>query len=182
MKIRYNAPIVLTFTFLCVGILIIDFFVPGDFTGRFFAVQNSMRVTDLGDWWRLFGHVLGHADMTHLIGNLAFLLLLGPVLEEKWGSFRLLEMILITAGITGLVVVLLLPGGLMGASGIVFMMVLLGSFVNVKSGEIPLTFILVGILFLGREIVDMSRENNIPQIAHLLGGACGAAFGMFRNR
>ena len=120
--------------------------------------------------------------MTHLIGNLAFLLLLGPVLEEKWGSFRLLEMILITAGITGLVVVLLLPSGLMGASGIVFMMVLLGSFVNVKSGEIPLTFILVGILFLGREIVDMSRENNIPQIAHLLGGACGAAFGMIRNR
>jgi GlpG protein len=67
----------------------------------------------------------------------------------------------------------------MGASGIVFMMILLASMANMKSREIPLTFIAVAIIYLGGEVVRSFRNDNISQLAHLVGGAAGAAFGFF---
>jgi membrane associated rhomboid family serine protease len=178
MRVKYNAPVVLTFTLLCLAVHSADRLIFWDITRRFFAVGTTMQVSNPVDWWRLFGHVLGHDGLAHLVGNMTFLLLLGPGLEEKYGSLSLLEMILLTAGITGVVTVLFLPAGLMGASGVVFMMILLSSFVNVRGGEIPLTFLLVAILFLGQEFAAAFRDDNISQAAHLLGGACGGAFGL----
>jgi membrane associated rhomboid family serine protease len=105
------------------------------------------------------------------------ILLLGPILEERHGSMSLLIMILITALITGLANLVFSDGALLGASGIVFMMILLASMANVRGGEIPLTFIAVAIIYMGGEIVRAFREDNISQMAHLVGGVAGAAFG-----
>lgn len=182
MKITYNAPVVLTFTFGAVAVLIAGTMTGGSITRDFFTVGTTMRLSSPVDWWQLIGHVLGHADASHLVGNLAFILLLGPGLEEKYGSLNLLEMLVITALITGAVTVLFLPTGLLGASGIVFMMILLGSFANAREGELPLTFILVALLYLGRECVAAFRDDSISQLAHILGGACGAGFGLLRAR
>jgi len=41
-----------------------------------------------------------------------------------------------------------------GASGVVFMFILLSSFVNFKKGRIPITFILVVIIYLGGEVMN----------------------------
>lgn len=67
----------------------------------------------------LFSHVLGHQEISHLAGNMTFVLLLGPGLKEKFASIHLIEMISITALVTGLATFLLFSSGLMGASGIV---------------------------------------------------------------
>ena len=92
-------------------------------------------------------------------------------------------MILVTAIITGLLNAALFDTGGIGASGVVFMMILLGSFVNVQSGKIPLTFILVMLLFLGKEIYNgLVSDDNISQFAHILGGLCGGAFGFLIER
>jgi membrane associated rhomboid family serine protease len=115
------------------------------------------------------------------MGNFAFVLLLGPILEEKYGSNQLLFMMAVTAVVTGLINVLIMPTGLLGASGIVFMMILLVSFTNIRAGEIPLTFILVVVLFLAREIVGALREDSIAQFAHIAGGVCGSLFGFTRQ-
>ena len=53
-------------------------------------------------WIRMFTHIFGHVDWSHLIGNMSYLLLLGPMLEEKYSSRVLLEVILVTALVTGL--------------------------------------------------------------------------------
>ena len=83
------------------------------------------------------------------------LLVVGPPLEEKYGSRRLLVCIAITALVSGLVQFLLFPGAaLLGASGIVFMMIVLSSLAGMREGAIPLTLILVVILYLGGEVVD----------------------------
>jgi len=116
------------------------------------------------------------------MGNFAFVLLLGPILEEKYGSGSLLFMMLITAFVTGLLNVLVMNTGLLGASGIVFMMILLVSFTNIRSGEIPLTFILIVALYLTREIVNAVRQDTISQFAHIVGGICGSLFGFMRPR
>jgi hypothetical protein len=87
---------------------------------------------------------------------------------------------LITALVTAVLNNLFFSTGLMGASGIVFMMILLSSFVNFKQGEIPLTFILVVVLYIGREVISSFERNNVSEFAHILGGICGAAFGFLR--
>jgi membrane associated rhomboid family serine protease len=89
----------------------------------------------------------------------------------------LLFMILMTAFITGLANLIFSNGALLGASGIVFMMILLASMANVRGGEIPLTFIAVAIIYMGGEIIRAFREDQISQMAHLVGGIAGAAFG-----
>ena len=122
--------------------------------------------------------MLGHADWIHLIANFSFILLIGPILEEKYGSKRVLAMIVITAFITGVLNVLVFSTALMGASGIVFMLILLSSFTNIRAGEIPITFVLIVALFLTKEIVNaVATRDNISQFAHIIGGVCGGLFG-----
>lgn len=126
----------------------------------------------------LITHIFGHGTWDHLLSNFMMILLVGPILEERHGSRSLAAMIGITALITGLINVTFFSHPLLGASGIVFMMILLASTVNFERGTVPLTFIAVTILFLGREAVSMFGEaDGISHSAHLIGGFAGAAFG-----
>jgi membrane associated rhomboid family serine protease len=137
---------------------------------------------NIRNWVTLVTHVIGHANWTHLVSNFSFILLIGPILEEIYGTFPVLLMIFITALVTGVLNVLLFTTGLLGASGVVFMMILLASFTNFNKGEIPLTFILVLILFVGKEIFNMfgNSNGNISEFAHIAGGFIGSLFGFFR--
>jgi rhomboid protease GluP len=183
MKIRYNAPVTLTFALIGAVILIIDQ-IWGSFILNVIAVpgKGSFNFTHLADYLKIFLHPLGHADWNHLLSNFAFILLLGPILEEKHGSFPLLLMMIITAFITGILNALFFSTGLIGASGIVFMMILLISFTNIKQGEIPITFILIVGIYLAREIIKSVEENQISEFAHIIGGICGSLFGFFGSK
>lgn len=182
MRIKYNAPTTLTYAFLCAIILILSqTLLPSLTTGLFMVPgKNGFSAKNWLDWVRLFTHVAGHADWTHLISNFAFILLIGPILELNYGSLSLLAMIAITALVTGVLNILIFPSALLGASGVVFMMILLASFTNFNKGEIPLTFILILALYLGREILSSFKSNNISEFAHIVGGFCGSLFGFFR--
>ncbi|MFP4113051.1 MAG: rhomboid family intramembrane serine protease [Spirochaetota bacterium] len=182
MRITYNAPVTLTFAILSSVILLADQLSGIGLTERYFAVGGEMNPANLLDYVRLVTHVVGHANWGHLVSNFAFILLLGPILEEKYGSTTLLLMMLVTALVTGLLNVLLFSTGLLGASGIVFMMILLGSFTNFRKGEIPLTFILVVLLYLARELVTAFQADTISQFAHIAGGFCGSMFGFLKPR
>ena len=91
-------------------------------------------------------------------------------------------MCLVTALITGILNNLLFSTGLLGASGLAFMFIVLSSFANAKAGTIPLTFILVALIYVGNEFFQAFQENNISEFAHILGGVCGSIFGYYRNR
>ena len=133
---------------------------------------------------RLFTHVLGHADLAHLVGNMAYILLLGPALEEKYGAKKLLLVILVTAVVTGLCHNLLFPNThLLGASGVVFAFILLTSFTGFREGEIPLTFILVAVIFLGQQVYEgVFLEDNISNLSHVMGGIIGSVVGYRLNK
>lgn len=176
MKIRYNAPVVLTFSLLAAAVLGVEQLHRG-LIAAWFTCPTSLEGAGFPEYLRLLTYTLGHSGWQHLMSNLAFVLLLGPVLEEKYRSGAILLMILATALASGALNVLLFKTALMGASGIVFMLILLASFTNIRSGEIPLTFILVVALFLAREILNAFAEDSISQYAHILGGLCGSLFG-----
>ena len=187
MKIRYNAPAVLTFAFISAGILLLSQTVAPSLTVQWFAVpgRSGFHAGSLRSWITLFTHVLGHKDWSHLISNFTFILLIGPILEETYGSASLVLMMFITALVTGVLNVLFFSTGLLGASGIVFMMILLVSFTNFNHGEIPLTFILIMILYLGRELFNsfhglFGAGDDISQFGHIVGGFIGSLFGFLR--
>ena len=181
MSIKYNSPVILTFALLCTAILFLDKFLAGTIMG-FFSVGTSVDVTNPLSIFSLFSHVLGHSGLDHLLGNMTFILLLGPIVEEKYGSRFTLFMIVITALVTGLLNISFFDTGLLGASGIVFMLILLVSFTNVKGGQIPLTFILVAILFVGKEVLQSLNSDQVSQFAHIIGGVCGSIFGFLGNK
>ena len=128
---------------------------------------------------RFFGHVLGHSGYAHYIGNMVLILVLGPNLEDRFGSWNVLWAILLTALVSGLVQFIFFPGAaLLGASGIVFMMILLSSFGGVRNGTIPTTLILVAVFYLGGELWDaIFVKDNISQLTHIIGGVCGTVLG-----
>lgn len=179
MKIRYNAPVTLTFALLSAGILFAARFNGGDLILNYFSIpgKGAFNYSSPAQFLRLFTHVLGHAGWAHLLGNFSIILLVGPILEEKYGSFPLLVMILTTALVTGILNILFFTTGLLGASGVAFMMILLAPFTNTRSGEIPLTFILIVILYITKQVFSSFQNNSIAEFAHLAGGACGSIFG-----
>lgn len=181
-RLDYNSPVILTMAVLSFIILVINY-ATGDWMNHFLAVYRSSWANPLM-YMRMFTHVLAHADLAHFTGNFIFILAVGPMVEEKYGSRQLVLLIAITAFITGLINVVFFSGvALIGASGILFMLILLSSFTNLREGRIPLTFILVAILYLGNEIVTgVIESDNISQLAHIIGGICGGCFGFFIHR
>ncbi len=178
-KLDYNAPVALTFALLSLIALFLGWVTGGVTTTKLFCVYGSSWADAL-TYVRLFGHVLGHADLSHYISNMMLFLLLGPIVEEEYGSGKLLLMIAATSVVTGLVGMLLFPRvGLLGASGVVFMMIILASMVSYRKGRIPITFIAVALLYLGQEIHDaVFITDNISQLSHIVGGVLGLLFGM----
>lgn len=187
-KIHYNSPVILTFFFLSLAVLVSGWLTRSEFqvlgwtTRNLFSVYRS-PITPL--WFvRLFGHVLGHSGYTHFAGNMVLLLVVGPPMEERYGSRALLSGILLTALISGLLQCFLFPGSvLLGASGIVFMLILLSSLSGMKSGTIPLTLILVAIIYLGQEVYSgLLVQDNVAHFMHLAGGLCGTGFGFMMRK
>ncbi len=181
MRFQYNAPFTLTFTFLCVLVMIFSDLTFGESTKTWFTVYPITSFTNPMSYLRMVTHALGHGNWEHLISNLTFILLLGPMLEEKYGTNRMVFMSFFTALVTGVANAFFFQTGLLGASGIVFMMILLSSFANFRSGTIPLTFLLGLVLFLGKVILSALQTNQISEFAHVVGGICGSIFGFSRG-
>ena len=183
LVIRFNAPVILTFALLALLALLLGNWTDGATTYRYFSVYRS-ALSDPLTYVRFFGHVLGHSSYEHYMGNMLLLLLVGPGLEEKYGSGTMVWTIAVTALVTGLVNFVFFPHTmLLGASGVVFMMIVLSSFTAMRKGEIPVTLILVIIFYLGGEILDgLFKQDNVSQITHIVGGLCGLVFGFTIRR
>lgn len=180
LKISFNAPVTLGFAFLALVVLFVSNVTNGMFVSKYFSTYHSSLMDPL-TYVRLFTHCLGHANWDHFIGNMSYILLLGPMIEEKYGSDRLMVMILATAVITGILNRIIFPSvSLCGASGICFMLIVISSVTSIQNREIPMTLILVLAIFLGNEIYDaLFARDNISQFAHIIGGICGGFFGFF---
>ncbi|MDF1567564.1 MAG: rhomboid family intramembrane serine protease [Spirochaetaceae bacterium] len=183
MKLKYNAPATLTFALAASIVLLIDqYLMPGVIEALFTAEGSAtFQIDDVPAYIRMFTHIFGHAGWDHLLSNLTLILLLGPILEEKYGSKPVAWMIVFTALVNGLVNAFFFDSSLMGSSGIAFMMILLVSFANIKAGEFPLTAILVIGLYLVKEILAIFRYDDVSQMSHIIGAACGAVFGYTRT-
>lgn len=182
-KITFNAPVVLTFVVICFIATILGIITQGRSTQAVFMTYHSSLKNPM-TYIRFITHVFGHLGWGHLIGNASYLLLLGPMLEEKYGSDRIIIVIAITALATSLINYIFFGNvALCGASGVVFAFIVLASFTGFKAGEIPLTFILVVIIFMGQQVYEgITIQDNISNMAHIVGGIVGACVGYGLNK
>ena len=112
--------------------------------------------------------------------NFLYILLIGPMIEEKYGSKNLTIMILVTAIITGIINMIFTNKKILGASGIVFMLIVLSSFVNITTGKVPITLILICIFYVINEIISgIFKKDDISHTGHLIGALCGFIFGFY---
>ena len=182
LKFSFNAPVILTFTIISFISLILGILTNGFTTQKFFSVYRSSLLSPM-TYIRLIGHVFGHANYSHFMGNITLILITGTHLEDKYGSFNIALIIGVTAIITGLVNIMLFPNiMLLGASGVVFAFILLSSITNTGDGSIPLTFVIVAFIYIGGQIYEgIFVSNNVSNLSHIIGGITGAVFGYILN-
>ena len=183
IRITFNSPVILSFVGVCLLALILDKITGGISTLKLFSVYRSSFLNPL-TYVRLIGHIFGHAGWSHFINNIMMILILGPMLEEKYGSKDILLVILITAVVTGAFHMIFSPfTRLLGASGVVFAFILLSSLTSFYDGGIPVTFILVAVIYIGEQIYQLiAITSNVSNITHIIGGAVGATFGFVSNK
>ncbi|MEF2586472.1 MAG: rhomboid family intramembrane serine protease [Butyrivibrio sp.] len=183
IRITFNSPVILSFVGVCLLALILDKITGGISTLKLFSVYRSSFLNPL-TYVRLIGHIFGHAGWSHFINNIMMILILGPMLEEKYGSKDILLVILITAVVTGAFHMIFSPfTRLLGASGVVFAFILLSSLTSFDDGGIPVTFILVAVIYIGEQIYQLiAITSNVSNITHIVGGAVGATFGFVSNK
>jgi membrane associated rhomboid family serine protease len=145
MKIKYNAPVTFTYIILTALILLISKMAiglnnpgPGDIIIKFFNVEGrTFESTNLLNYISFFTHTFGHYDWYHLSTNIFYLVLLGPILEEKYESKTFLGILIGTSVITGIFMALFQQPMIFGASTLVYMMIMLVAFVRLKPGGNP---------------------------------------------
>ncbi len=183
LRITFNSPAVLIFALACVAVQVLNVVTHGASNRLLFSTYRSSLLSPL-TWLRCVTHVLGHADWGHLLNNMMLLLILGPMLEEKYGTKNLVFVMLATAIATAVLNMVFFPNvALLGASGIVFAMVLLSSITSTDGHTIPLTFILVAVLYIGQQVYEgLFVADNISQLGHIVGGLVGTVLGFVMNR
>ena len=180
-RITFNSPVILTFFLISLLLVIIGVF--HESVQTLFAAVGPPRLT-FEYFLRLFLYPFAHANFAHFTGNFAILLLIGPILEEKYGSKLLLIWFVGVSVTIGLIQSVVFSEGIIGASGLAFFSIMLVSMTNFKKGQLPLTLILVALLYLGNEVIGVFRDDNISQAGHILGGVCGilVGFALIRGR
>lgn len=187
-QIYFNSPVIIGILGISTIAIILDKITDQLSTAYLFSVYRS-PFTDPLTFVRIFGHIFGHANLAHYLGNMSMLLVVGTIVEEKYGSINILIVTAITAFVTGLAHYIFYKGYvLLGASGIVFAFILLSSITGFKNNKIPVTFIIVAIFYFGQQIYEgLFVESNISNFGHIIGGVVGSAFGFvyhcyFRKR
>ena len=171
---HYNSYVTLTYFFASLAVLILNTLTFGAANKYVFSTEKKSFLNPM-TYIRMFTHVLGHSDWNHFSGNFLKILLLGPLIEEKYGSIELLIMILVTALVTGIVI----KGDsrLCGASSVAFMLIVLSAFVNIVDNKIPLTLVLIILFYIIDEVKDLRKKDNIAHYGHIAGAFCGGVFG-----
>ena len=176
----YNSKVILSFFFISLLVLIINYITKGKINKTLFSSYRS-NLFNLLAYVRLITHIFGHQDWSHFMNNFLYILLIGPMIEEKYGSKNLIIMILVTALITGIINSIFSKNKMiLGASGIVFMLIVLSSFVNMEVGRIPITLILICVFYIVNEVLQgLFKKDNISHMGHLIGALSGFIFGFY---
>jgi membrane associated rhomboid family serine protease len=173
---EYNSTVTLSFFFISLVVLILDVLFAKIPRKVLFSTGHTSLLNPI-TYVRFFTHIFGHADWSHFSNNFMKILIVGPLIEEKYGSILLVIMIGITALITAVINRFLNKDTVVyGASGIAFMLIVLSAFSNF-TGKIPVTLVLIILFYVIDEIVHLFKDDGVSHLSHIVGAICGGVFG-----
>lgn len=174
---EYNAVVTLTYFVVCFVVLVLNYLTKGKSNEWFTCRRRS--IWSLKTYICLITHAFGHSDWDHFYHNFLMILLIGPLIEEKYGATTFLVMILLTALITGIINLLFSNRGCIGASCVDYMLIVLSSCVNLSENKIPLTLVMIMIFYVVDEVRKLlqRKHDGISHIGHVTGAVCGVVFG-----
>lgn len=180
IQFDYNSKVIITYLLICLGAWFLNIITRGTTNKLFFSNYRSSPLNPL-TYIRLFTHSIGHQDLDHLISNFLYILLVGPMIEEKYGSINLIIMFLITSLVIAIYNIIFTNNAVLGASGNVYMLIVLSSFSNISEGKIPLTVLLILVFFVLGEVKKslLEHKTKVYHDGHIIGALCGLLFGFF---
>ncbi|MEE1182006.1 MAG: rhomboid family intramembrane serine protease [Treponema sp.] len=190
-KITFDFPVTVTFVIAAVVVFLIDSFLLKGKISSVLICHGSKQAAipfnfkSAADFTGLIFYVFGNASWEMLFANLIVILLLGQILEERYGSLMLGLMMFISVLISGVLTVCVSTVPLSGAGCVIFMMAVLVSLTELTKKRIPLSCLLVFVLFLAFEIYRNTKgaagSNAMQKVCGVLiemvGGICGSIFG-----
>ena len=181
LKVSYDAPVTLSFVIICAFFFLLNSFViKSGALGKVLASPTTQAgalpfiVKQPLSYVRLLLHVFGSADGAGLITNLILVMLLGPAMEERYGSVIIGTMIFVSALFSGVLNACFCDESLVGAVPVVCMMIFLNSFMSFSKKTLPLSFAAVIVLFVFLEV--FSGAGAVRIIICIAGGLCGSLF------
>lgn len=191
----FDSPVVILFASLSVAIFLLDVFFPdAKPVEKFFVCHGAKSSVAFNfksplDYLRMFTYAFGCAGWNSFFVNLLAVLLIGPSLEERYGSPILALMIFISVLVGGVLCACISPYEIRGASGIVFMMIVLCSLTTLMKKQILVSWIFVFAFYFWFEFYqDFPAEKisfveilqqKVPVFISLISGICGSLFGFF---
>ena len=189
-SIHIDSPLTTALILCCTMVHVTSSVIITEFSTNYFAIPPFawFSFTSPKSYWRLFSHILGHTSWAHLNGNVVNLLLVMPACERHYGSLALTKIILYVATASGIAHMFMAPPNTvqLGASGVVFSMIILNSLIEMGSpgqtgsvGKIPLTFLCQICLWCWKEVVSQLfySGTGVSHIAHLVGAVVGTIMG-----
>ena len=186
LKVEYDAPVTLTFVIICVIIFLLNMILAKSGKGagfeKIFVSPTSQAgllpfipgapVSYIRLLFYIFGAAAGEASL--LFTNLILIMLLGPAMEERYGSVIIGIMIFVSALFAGVLNACFCDTSLVGAVPLVSMMIFLNAFMSFSKKKFPLSFAAVMVLFVLLQI--FSGAGAVQIIICIAGGLCGSLF------
>jgi membrane associated rhomboid family serine protease len=182
-KVFLDAPVPVFFVVISAIVFLVDFLL----TKNNSSLNLTSSPTAAGgalpfvlsqplSYLRLILYVFGFANPQLLLIDLILIMLLGPSIEERYGSIVIGIMMAVSALFAGVLNACFCKTSLRGASCIIFMLIFLNSFMSLSKKKIPLSFIFVIALYIAREFFEKSSSGLVGILICLAGGLCGSLF------
>jgi len=191
IKISYDAPITLTFVLVSLFLALLNGLVLKNRLD-YILLSSPTRIggelpfdaQNISSYIKLVLYIFGSNSWGSLFSSLVFILLLGPTIEEQYGSIIIGIMILISALFAGVLNACFCTQCLRGPIAIIFMLIFLNAFISFSKKKLPLSFVLAFVLFILFIIFDQKGLDNprtpldllVTIIVTVAGGLCGGLF------
>lgn len=178
LKFSYDAPVSQSFVLISLVIFILDFFVLNLKLNQNYLLTPTpvFSIRDPLVILRTIIYIFGETDKVYLFTNLLFIILIGPVMEERYGSVIIGIMFFVAAFVTGSMSACFCKVAYRGCSSVVFMLLLLNAMMFFTKKTISATSITMVVLFICREFFIANPNGVVGTLIILAGGLAGSLF------
>ncbi len=188
-KLIYDSPVAVSFVLLSLLLYVLDSFALKGKLGAFFSVPSPFNFSKPIMYFSLVFHVFANDTWQHFFVDSLMIMILGSVLEERYGSSFLGVMIFISCLVSGVLSVCAHAHGIQGASEVVFTLIILSAMSLLLKKQLSCTWILIFVFYIAYGVSGIASPNSslsssgffqksIPVFISFVGGVCGSLFGL----